>query len=534
MNTPNQYFLYARKSTDTEDRQVRSIDDQIAELQEFAVKEQLEIVDLFIEKQTAKDPGRPVFNEMLQRIEKGEASGILSWHPDRLARNSVDGGRVIYLLDIGKIANLKFPTFWFENTPQGKFMLQIAFGQSKYYVDNLSENIKRGIRQKLKHGIWPQIAPLGYANDKNTKTLRVDQTKAVLVRKTFELYAAGRYSLADIQQTINHLGLVGRRNQTLSIANYHYVLKNPFYFGLMRYHGELYEGKHEPLIPKKLFDQVQQVMQHRSKPNKKKGKYFTFRGFIYCGECRCLITAELQKGHVYYRCTKRKQACGQKYIREEVLSKQIAGFIQTISLEDEIINAALTELEKDKTKQAQAVRSFAEKIQDSMEAVDDKLERLLAAYLEDALTLEEYQSKKNQLIKAKADLKQQLAAIERKGDAAFEPLKDFIQNCKQATKSAKERNLEKQKEIITMIGSNFHLTEKRLGMEYKNPWKIVRKWKPILDEVCAREGKNEFREKMRWEWDSNPRYLAARTHSKRVPSTTRPSHRIAVLYKSAA
>jgi len=141
MNTQNfqtkKFFLYARKSTDTEERQVRSIDDQIAELKELAKKENVEVVKIFIEKQTAKEPGRPVFNEMLSRIEKGEVEGILAWHPDRLARNSVDGGKVIWLLDIEKLKELKFPTFWFENTPQGKFMLQIAFGQSKYYIDNL-------------------------------------------------------------------------------------------------------------------------------------------------------------------------------------------------------------------------------------------------------------------------------------------------------------------------------------------------------------------------------------------------------------
>ncbi len=129
----------------------------------------MEIVDTIVEKQTAKKPGRLLFAEMLKRIEAGEAVGILAWHPDRLARNSVDGGQIIYLVDTGVIQELKFPTFWFDPTPQGKFMLSIAFGQSKYYVDNLSENIKRGHRQKLKNGLWPQMAPLGYLNNKEPK-----------------------------------------------------------------------------------------------------------------------------------------------------------------------------------------------------------------------------------------------------------------------------------------------------------------------------------------------------------------------------
>src|SRR3989338_644065 len=114
---------------------------------------------------------------MISRIEAGEASGILSWHPDRLARNSVDGGRLIYLLDTGGLASLKFPTFWMENTSQGKFMLNIAFGQSKYYVDSLSENTKRGLRQKVKRGEYPGPAPVGYLNDSRTKTVVVDRKK---------------------------------------------------------------------------------------------------------------------------------------------------------------------------------------------------------------------------------------------------------------------------------------------------------------------------------------------------------------------
>jgi len=183
----HKFFLYASKSTDVEDKQMRSIEDQIAELRAFAKQENLNIVDIFIEKQSAKIPGRPIFGEMLKRIENGEADGILSWHADRLARNSVDGGRIIYLLDTEKLASLKFPTLWFENTPQGKFMLNIVFGQSKYYVDSLSENTKRGLRQKVKRGEYPGPAPIGYINDSRTKTVVVDRKKAKIIRGAFEL-----------------------------------------------------------------------------------------------------------------------------------------------------------------------------------------------------------------------------------------------------------------------------------------------------------------------------------------------------------
>ena len=146
------YFIYARKSTDDEERQLLSIPAQIDELRTYAKKENLEVIDTLIESKTAKKPGRKIFNELLSRIEAGEADGIISWHPDRLARNAVDAGRIIYLLDTKKLIDLKFPTVYFQNNPNGLFMLSIAFGQSKYYVDSLSENTKRGLRQKNPSG----------------------------------------------------------------------------------------------------------------------------------------------------------------------------------------------------------------------------------------------------------------------------------------------------------------------------------------------------------------------------------------------
>ena len=143
--------LYARKSTEDDDKQVMSIEAQLFELREYARRERIEILKEFTEAKSAKKPGREEFAKMLAFVETSkEPIGILAWHPDRLARNSVDGGKIIYLVDINRIASLRFPQFWFEPTPQGKFMLQVAFGQSKYFSDNLVENVKRGMRQKLR------------------------------------------------------------------------------------------------------------------------------------------------------------------------------------------------------------------------------------------------------------------------------------------------------------------------------------------------------------------------------------------------
>src|SRR4030042_6873696 len=319
------FFLYARKSTDIEDKQILSIEAQITELRAFAKQNNLNVVETFIEKQSAKIPGRPIFNSMLKKIENGEANGILSWHPDRLARNSVDGGRIIYLIDCGRISGLKFPQFWFEPTPQGKCMLNIAFGQSKYYVDSLSENTKRGLRQKVRRGEYPTLAPMGYINDSRTKTIVVDKKKSSVIRKAFQLYTENNSRLEDISDFLAQNGIKSKKDNKLHRDRISYLLSNPFYIGLFRYSGEIHEGKHQPVVSKKIFDKVQEVLKQRGKPRKsRKNNPKAFCGLLKCS-CGMGITAETQKGHVYYRCSKKSKTakCAEPYIREENLDEQV-------------------------------------------------------------------------------------------------------------------------------------------------------------------------------------------------------------------
>jgi DNA invertase Pin-like site-specific DNA recombinase len=468
------YFIYTRKSTDTEDKQVRSLADQLAELRELARKEQLEIVDVFIEKQTAKIPGRPVFAEMLERVEKGEASGILAWHPDRLARNSVDGGKVIYLVDTGVITDLKFPTFWFDATPQGKFMLSIAFGQSKYYVDNLSENIKRSYRQKLKNGLWPQRAPVGYLNDKKTKSIVIDPEKAPLIKKTFEAYATGNYTISSLRKTIGDLGLKGNKGKELAMSNYEHILKNNIYHGLLYFGGEFYEGKHEPIVSRKLFDTCQEVMKRKSKPQHEgRLKPYVYRGLFKCAECGCCPTIETQKGHNYLRCTKRRGPCNQKYVREEAMTEMIKEEIRKVSLSDEVADWLIAKVEKEKVEGDNSSKNQIEKVKIEALAIGAKLEKLMTAYLENALTLEEYQTAKNKLITEKQVLKDKLEAFGRNSTNRFEPVINFLKDCKEATILAKSTDTEKIREFFKKVGSNPLVRDRALVFSPCAPFAFV-------------------------------------------------------------
>ena len=394
-------------------------------------------------------------------------------------------------------------------------MLSIAFGQSKYYIDNLSENIKRGHRQKLKQGLWPQMAPLGYLNNKETKQIYVDKEKSKFIKKAFEAYATGKYTLKELRKIINGLGLRGRRDKMLSVSNYQYFLQNPFYYGLIRYNGEFFEGKHEPIIAKKLFDQVQEVMKKKSKPQKAdKMKFFLYRGLFRCGECGFTITADKKikpsgKTYTYYYCTKKNpnHKCSQNvFTREEKISSQIKKEIQKVSLSDDCADWMLSELGKEQKTEAQSSSFFAQKTKEEISKLDEKLEKLMNAYLESVLNVREYQEAKNKLANQKQVLKDKMTAFEQKSNNRFELAARFINTVKQAEIIALQENPEQGRDFLKKIGSNFRLSGQKLFLDFKNPFKITAFAEPERSEGEATNPKNSKIENWRRGRDSNPRY----------------------------
>jgi len=455
------YILYARKSTEEDDRQVLSIEAQLVELQEYAAKEKLEIVASFQEAKTAKEPGRMKFAEMLSLIERGKADGIISWHPDRLARNSVDGGKIIHFVDRGLIKSLKFPTFWFEPTPQGLFMLNIAFGQSKYFVDNLRENVKRGLRQKIRNGVWPGWAPVGYLNNAKTRGIDVDSDKAPKVKKLFEMYATGAFTLRSLANWCKEKDLYGNLGKEIALSNVQSILQNVFYIGLMKYGGEIHEGQHEPLISKKLFDTCQEVMAKRGRVHKLHKNDFAFLGLFKCASCGCSITAEKQKGHNYYRYTKKKGLCQEKhYLREEALTEQITSYLQKASLSSQDTEKVLAALGSEQDKAREDAQAEVSVSKEQLASVETKLRKLLDIYLADALSTEEYAAKKQSLLSQKVALNEKITDFETKGLSWLEPAREFVKSLNQATKLIEENNLSGMTTFLKTIGSN-HILQNR-------------------------------------------------------------------------
>ena len=477
------FFLYARKSTDIEDKQILSIEAQITELRAFGKQNNLDIVEEFIEKQSAKIPGRPIFGEMLKRIEKGEANGILAWHPDRLARNSVDGGKIIYLIDCGRITTLKFPTFWFEPTPQGKFMLNIAFGQSKYYIDSLSENVRRGLRQKVRQGEYPGPAPIGYINDSRTKTVVVDRKKARIIKRTFELYAKNNSCFEDIANFLAQNGILRRSGKVWHKDRVKYLLSNPFYYGHFRYAKEVYEGKHEPIIAKKLFDEVQEVLKQRGRPrHKTEIEPQIFCGLLKCDTCGMMITGEYrvkkQKNgnvhdYIYYHCTKKNKAikCPEPCIRQEELEKQISSLLQKVSLRTDWAEKLNARMEKDKTKSVQSVSAFVQESENKIKIINTKLQRLLDGYLEQDIEREIYRQEKAKLLSEKKSLEEKIVRFEQKQNDWLEPMARWINYAQNIEKIARDSNLlEKKVAVKEIFGSNLFLASRALRGEPQNQW----------------------------------------------------------------
>jgi site-specific DNA recombinase len=492
----NTYFLYARKSTDVEDKQVLSIERQLFELREFIAREHLTIVAEIVEKQSAKVPGRPLFNTMMDRIEAGEADGIVAWHPDRLSRNGVDGGRITYALDTGKLSMLKFPAFWFENTPQGKFMLNMAFSQSKYYVDALSEVTKSGLREKVRRGEYPGPAPIGYINDRRIKKIIIDRERAPLVKEAFERYAAGGETQETLRRFFGAHNVRSRTGKLLGNTTVSNLLSNPMFYGHFRYKGEVYEGRHEPIITKKLFDQVQAVVRNRWRHSSKQTPIVpkAFTGLIRCAECGGGITAEIQKGHTYYRCSKKNKArkCLQPYIREEALDAEISALLKPFALRADWADEMLERVKKEKKQSAQSAASLVEQKRAEIEKLNLRQQRLLDSFLDQLIDRETFTAEKAKLMSQKKSLQEQSDALSAGRVDWLEPFQNWILTAKNAGEIAVSGSFPEKRVLASKVfGSNLVLDCKKARGYCVKPWSLLLE-KSLCKNATIISGMNQF------------------------------------------
>jgi len=346
------YVLYARKSSESDEKQALSIDSQVKEMLQIAERDGLEIIDIRREAHSAKDSGqRPVFNEIIKDVRSGRFNGILTWAPDRLSRNAGDLGSLVDLMDQKLLVEIKTYGQRFSNSPNEKFLLMILCSQAKLENDNKSINVRRGLRTRCEMGLWPAPAPTGYLNEKRIDRkgyVIIDSQRAPIVKQMFEKVAyehwSGRKLYHWLKFEINFRSVTS--NKPLSLSNVYKILQTPFYYGSFEYpfgSGNWYQGKHKPIITRELFDKVTEQLK-RDRIVRGESKEFAFTRLLKCGLCGSGVCAEekfkqlrttgLTARYVYYGCNRSKDLhCKNGYIREEELIKQLLEIIDKINLD---------------------------------------------------------------------------------------------------------------------------------------------------------------------------------------------------------
>ena len=318
--TELKYFLYARKSNEGDDKQSKSIGDQIIEMNAFAERKGLTIIEIFSESKSAKSPNqRPVYSEMINRISQGEANGILTWKLNRLARNPVEGGQISWMLQNQMIKHIQ--TYSSQHWPYDNvLMMQFEFGMANQYSRDLSELVKRGQRRKAERGWYPgAVSPVGYIFNRNKKpnsndpVILPDPVQFKLMRKVWEKMISERKSIKQIAKYGNEIGVKGYHGKSLAVSSYHRLLTNEFYCGYFTWKDESdilkkFKGQHTAMITEAEFQYVQDQLKEKCSSKKVKRYNFPFKGSIKCGECGCSITAEHKYQVICTRCKKKFSA----------------------------------------------------------------------------------------------------------------------------------------------------------------------------------------------------------------------------------
>lgn len=380
--SPVRYCLYARKSSEDDERQALSIDSQIKEMSVLAEHLGINVVEVRTESHSAKYSGqRPVFNLLIQDIRNGMFDGILTWENDRISRNAGDLGSIVDLIDSGKLREIRTHSQSFTNTPNDKFLLMILGSQAKLENDNRGINVKRGMKTKCEMGFRPNMTPIGYMNDhysgKGQKRAFIDKKRAPFIIEAFERVAKGA-SGRDIHTWLAEVGFRGKKGKIMTLSMVYRMLNNPYYCGIFEFpigSGKWYKGAYKPLISRELFEAVQTKMTvaPKSKPGTKQFTYTKLEN-LRCGSCDSGITAQEKykqtkkygvQRYVYYHCTQsRNFDCSESYLREEKLTEAFIGLLANITV-DEIKSKDALQTELDKfTRLSVAVRGNNDKPED--------------------------------------------------------------------------------------------------------------------------------------------------------------------------
>jgi len=503
------YFLYARKSSESEDRQVQSIDDQVNRLKQLAKDLNLHIVKIYTEAKSAKQPdNRPVFDEVLNKIKSGEAEGILCWQINRLSRNPIDSGNLSWMLQQGILKSIR--TIDREYVPEDNVLIfSVETGVANQFILDLSKNTKRGLQSKLEKGWLPSLAPLGYLNDKINHTIIKDPERFNLVKKMWSLMLTGHYSAMKVLGiATSEWGFRTRKikkssDNVLSQSGIYKIFNNSFYAGLIaRKDGSQYQGKHEPMISLEEFDQVQVILGKSGKPRPKTHN-FAFTGAIRCGKCGCLYTAESHtkiikktseaKTFTYYHCTKRKKdfKCPQiKNIPADNLESQIKQEIDKYTILPKFLEWALEGLNSKNDTEIEDRTKIYEARHKALTEAQANLDELTKMRYRKLIDDEAYLKEKSELKAKISDMKSKLRETESRADKWLELTEKTFHFATYARaeflKAKAKGRLELQKEILLALGKTPIIQGEKLFIEPNEWFQPINNGYPALEQEYQR------------------------------------------------
>ncbi len=489
-------FMYLRRSQDTEDRQVLSIPAQERVLGELAERRGLRVVgDPYRESMTARKPGRPLFNDMMRRLEHGDADGVLCWKIDRLARNPVDAGRITWALGQKQFGIIVTTETDYSGSGDDKLFMSIMFGMATKFCDDLSENVKRGNREAVERGYWPAAPKLGYIRDFQTRRLVPDPTCYAAVKRLFELRLLGlpMVEIHRIARDELHLRTRKRRNggeRVLVMSQIYELMRDPFYAGVVSYQGMRYPGNHEPMITVDQFERIRRGIGRADLATLPRPKtlYFPYRGLIRCG-CGSLVTAEKKlkrngRAYHYYRCCKkiRPNRCEEDYVSEPALEAQIEAFLGTLVVPLDVAQAVVAAVGRADEAAASLRETARAAIQKEHGAVVRRTDRLTQMRIDDEISADEYAAMRRDVTERKAllDAKLREFELEISNHGVAERILRWVDFGNRAAEQFRKGDPTHRRRLVAMLISNLRLTHGTLLCEAKKPLSWFLDFRPIL------------------------------------------------------
>lgn len=465
------YYSYIRVSTQRQGQQGTSLVEQTAAIDRYAKTWNLEVVRRFEERETAAKTGRPVFLDMVKALKQQKAKGVIIHKIDRSARNLRDWAELGSLIDLG--VEVHFVNESLDLSSRGgRLSADIQAVVASDYIRNLREETIKGIRGRIKQGLYPFPAPPGYKNMGSARPKEIDPIQGPLIKQAYELYATGNYSLYALVEEMYKRGLRNRQNQRLSKNGLNMCLRNPFYMGLIRVGSmtEMFVGQHTPLVSKALYDSVQDILDGK-RVTKKTRHFFVFRRMVRCGNCKNFLIPERQKGHVYYRCHTRE--CPRRPLREEVISDQVGEVLKEIEFTDDELKYFEVLINKFQEEAPRRMQDRRQQLEVRSQLNASRLEKLADAYMDGVFDRETYAVKKNSLINEKAEIVSELKDLGEDSERIALQLRNFLELAKSAYLSFKSADDGKRRDLIKTVTSNLIATEKNLIVKLNSPFDLV-------------------------------------------------------------